>query len=371
MALKRFIHRHRTFWKLTRRELATRTRHVWRHWWARVLIVLLGLLLLACIGLWGVSRWYVAQTRDEPLRVGVTFIADYARHLGLEPRETLNAIFTDLDVKHVRLVSYWNKHEVAPGVYDFTDLDWQFHRAEAAGAKVSLAIGLRQPRWPECHRPAWLESAGPIDWQTQLNAYMTEVIERYRTSPALETYQLENEYNLEAFGECPEPSQERLLSEYNLVKRLDPHHPIILSRSDNLPALLLSEPQPDIVGMSVYRRVWNTNIYQGYFNYPLPSWYYAGLAGLQKIFTGKDSVLHEMQMEPWPPHGKSILETSREEQDKSMSANDFANRVRFAEQTGLRTIDLWGAEWWYYRKVVLHDSSVWDAAQQTLRHDLQ
>jgi len=29
-----------------------------------------------------------------------------------------------------------------------------------------------------------------------------------------------------------------------------------------------------------------------------------------------------------------------------------------------RTIDAWGAEYWYYRLKVLHDSSLWNVAQQ-------
>lgn len=366
--MKRFLYRHRNALRHTGRELARLWQSTWRRWWGKALIIMICTLLGLTALLFGVSRWYVASTRDQPIQLGVTFIADYASFLGVDPRETYNALLDDLDVKHVRLVSYWNKHEVAPGVYDFTELDWQFERAEAANAKISLAIGLRQPRWPECHMPGWHDPDTPDLWQPQLHAYMSTVVERYRDSPALESYQLENEYNLEAFGQCPPPSQERLLSEFDLVKQLDPAHPIILSRSDNLPGLLLSEPVPDIVGVSVYRRVWNTAIYQGYFTYPLPSWYYGGFAGLQKIFTGKDSVLHEMQMEPWPPRGQSILEASRAEQDKSMNANEFQGRVDFAMDTGMRTIDLWGAEWWYYRKTVLHDNSLWDAARSTFHN---
>jgi hypothetical protein len=35
----------------------------------------------------------------------------------------------------------------------------------------------------------------------------------------------------------------------------------------------------------------------------------------------------------------------------------------------MKTIDLWGAEYWYYRMTVLHDSSVWDAAKQAFADD--
>jgi len=337
---------------------------LWRSWWwGKLLIVIFWTLLSIFVAFYGVSRWYVASTRDQPLQLGVTYVADYAAALGVDPRETYDAILHDLDVKHLRLVSYWSKHEPEQGQYDFSELDWQFAEAEEAGAKISLALGLRQPRWPECHAPQWADVHNSDGWQDSLDAYIETVVNRYKDSPALESYQLENEYFLSAFGECPTPSRERLQTEFDLVKRLDPERPIIMTRSDNLPGLLLSEPRPDIVGMSVYRRVWNENIYRGYFNYPLPSWYYAGLAGLQKIFTGRDSMLHEMQMEPWPPSGQFVADVSREVQDESMNASDFENRVQFAERTGLRTIDLWGAVWWYYRKAALHDDSVWNAAK--------
>jgi hypothetical protein len=30
----------------------------------------------------------------------------------------------------------------------------------------------------------------------------------------------------------------------------------------------------------------------------------------------------------------------------------------------MKSIDLWGAEYWYYRKTVLHDDSLWNVASQ-------
>jgi len=38
--------------------------------------------------------------------------------------------------------------------------------------------------------------------------------------------------------------------------------------------------------------------------------------------------------------------------------------VRFAEGTGMREVYLWGAEYWYYRKVKLHDPSLWNVAKE-------
>jgi hypothetical protein len=188
------------------------------------------------------------------------------------------------------------------------------------------------------------------------------VVNRYKTSPALESYQLENEFYNE-FGECNDFNRARLDSELALVRRLDPHHPVIMSRSNNYVGFSLSAPLPDEIGISIYRRVWDGVVTQQYFQYPYPSWYYAFLAGGQKLLTGKDSVIHELQTEPWPPDNQHILETSLADQNETFDAKRLRATTDFATQTGIRQIDLWGAEYWYYRDQILHDSSVWDTAK--------
>jgi hypothetical protein len=337
-------------------------------WWRKAILIIVGLILALLVASLSVAAWYRASTSDTPLQLGVTFVSDYAVALGVDPDQAYTAILQDLDVNNLRLVSYWNKIEQQQGTYNFDELDKQFAQAEAAGAQISLAIGLRQPRWPECHMPDWAKSSSMEQLEPQLMAYLTAVVSRYKDAPNLQSWQLENEALLGAFGECPVANRDRLQREFDLVRKLDTgNHSIIMSRSNNMPFLVLGAPEPDIVGMSVYRRVWNSNFYEGYFNYPLPSWYYASLAGWQKLLTGKDSVLHEMQMEPWPPSGQFIADVSREEQDKSMNASMFQDRIDFAKNTGMRQIDLWGAEWWYYRKVVLNDNSLWQEAAKTFR----
>lgn len=329
-------------------------------------IVTIILVLVAVIlgGSYGVAEWYIHSEKSKPLELGATFIPSYAEQFGLSPENTMDAMISDLHVRRFRLVSYWNNIEPSQGNYDFKTLDWEFKKAEASHSKITLAIGLRQPRWPECHAPKWVNTSQPErDWQPALETFMQEVINRYKSSPALESYQLENEY-WNDFGKCPtNPSSSRLQDEFNLVKRLDSSHPILMSRSNNFPLLVTGQPRPDIIGVSVYRKVWDGAHSHRYFSYPLPSWYYATIAGLQKIFTGRDSIIHELQAEPWPSNDKSITQTSLAEQNKTLDAEQLTKNVKFAENTGMRTIDLWGAPYWYYRKTVLHDPSVWNAAK--------
>ncbi len=325
-------------------------------------IILLVFALFSCM--YGIARWYIWQNQSKPMHVGVTFIPRYARYYDLDPQQTMRALIDELNIKQFRLVSYWDESEAESGKYDFTDLDWQFKYAEDANAKVSLAIGLRQPRWPECHMPIWAMNMPKEQWQNELKEYMRVVIERYKDSPALESYQLENEYFLKVFGECPDHDRDRLIDEYEFVKQVDPNHPVIISRSNNALGLPVGKPTPDMFAISIYKRVWDKTITKRYFEYPFPAWFYGFLAGAGKIVTGKDMIIHELQAEPWAPTETKIA--SLEEQDKSLNPERLRGRFTYGEATGMREMYLWGAEWWYWRKVKHNDSGVWDAAREEI-----
>jgi hypothetical protein len=332
----------------------------WRTgWWQKTITVTVVLVALLFGSMYSIALWYQHEQKGKPLSMGVTFIADYASYLGLDAHQTYSAILNDLHPKRVRLVSYWTDIEPTQGQYNFNELDYEMAQAQTHGVKVTLAVGLRQPRWPECHAPSWIDTTKPEStWEPQLKQYMTTVIARYKNNPALESYQLENEY-FNHFGACNNFDRGRLQSELALVKQLDSAHPVILSRSNNYAGFSLKQPLPDTVGISIYRHVWN----KVYFTYPFPSWYYAFLAGGEQILTGKPSVVHELQAEPWPPHGQDILHTSLSEQNKTFNATTLTATAQFAKQTGVKDIDLWGAEYWYYRMVNLHDDSVWNTAK--------
>ncbi|MBI2592160.1 hypothetical protein HYW36_01655 [Candidatus Saccharibacteria bacterium] len=309
---------------------------------------------------YGAAQWYIAKHNDEPLVLGTTFVPDYAKSYGLDPKETLDAIFSDLGMRQIRLVSYWKNIEAVPGTYDFSELDWQFDMANKYGVQISLAIGLRQPRWPECHEPTWIDFSDK-SWEPRLYSYMKAVVERYKSNPALATYELENEFFMKVFGQCQDFNRYRLIYEYQLVKQWDNVHPVIISRSNNWVGLPLGQPRPDKFGISVYKRVWDKTLTKRYFEYPLPAWFYAALAGGGEILTGKDMIIHELQAEPWPPTG--ILESSLKEQFKSMDAKRLKDRISYGIDTGMRTIDIWGVEWWYWLKTKKNDSSVWNVVK--------
>lgn len=336
-----------------------------KHTWVRrLLIIVLAAVFLFVGGMYGVAQWYIASQRDKPLTFGATFVPNYARSFDLDPQATFDAMINDLGVRRFRLVSYWKDIEHTPGVYDFDELDWQFAKAEAAGAEISLALGLRQPRWPECHGPDWAMIKPMSQWREDLKIFMGKVIDRYKDSPALKEYQLENEFFLSVFGECPDFTRERLVDEYNFVKARDPNHPVIVSRSNNAIGLPLGKPTPDAYAVSVYKRVWDKTITKRYYEYPFPAWFYGALAGGSKILQGRDLFIHELQTEAWLPPGFDMRTAPIEELYKSLSPERLEHRINYGIASGMRTIDLWGVEWWYHMKTKRGAPELWDTAKK-------
>jgi hypothetical protein len=338
-----------------------------RNWRTKLVVVVCSLFLLTLGTMYGIARWYIATESSKPLEMGVSFIPAYAESLGLNPQETMDALINDVGVRRFRLVSYWDQLEPQKGQYDFSLLDWQMQKAETSHSKVTLALGLRQPRWPECHMPQWASGEPATEWQPQLSDFMAAVVNRYKNSPALESYQVENEFFLRGFGVCTNFDRSRLVAEYNLVDALDPHHKIIIARSQNAMGISTGAPQPDELGVSIYKRVWDSNLTHRYLEYPFPAWYYGFLAGWQKIVTGKDTIIHELQAEAYAPNGKAVVETDLAEQNKSFDAQRFKDRVQYGKATGMREIYLWGGEYWYYRSTILGDHSLMDVARQTFQ----
>jgi len=301
-------------------------------------------------------------------RIGASFSVKYAGELGVDWQPAFQALLDDIGVKHVRLMSYWDMHEPQDDQYDWFALDWQMDEAAKRGAQVSLAVGLRQPRWPECHFPDWAKRLPREEWHPKLMDYLTAVVKRYQNHPALVSYQLENEALNDWFGECFVHERDKLKAdltkEFELIKQLDTKHKVVMSLSDQhgIPA---GEPTPDIYGYSVYRVVYNQQIAKGYFIYPTPIWYHRLRAWVIDVLKNRPILIHELQLEPWGPAPTPQL--SIPEQDKSMSPTQMYKNVDFGRQIGLDEAYLWGAEWWYWRKVVLGDSDPWVAAKDIVR----
>ena len=298
---------------------------------------------------------------DMEPRFGVSFSVKQCRNFGMEWQPVLDELLSDLGVRRYRLMSYWDEHEKEQGTFDFSALDEQLALIARHGGTVSLCLGARQPRWPENHWPSWAWKLTKEERSVALFTYLEAVVGRYKDNPVIISYQLENEALLEQFGERPEVDRERIRTEYQFVKKLDPAKPIIMTTSTSW-GIPIRQPIPDIVGFSYYQVLYRDGRYTLSFHRP---WVDRLRARIIKLLHKKPSFIHELQAEPWGP--KNIWEMPAEEQFKSMSLEQLQENIRQAKATNLYPVDLWGAEWWYWLKNKHDDPSLWDAVKKEIR----
>lgn len=291
---------------------------------------------------------------------GVSFSVKQCRNFGLEPNEVLDWLIK-VGFRRFRLMSYWDEHEATKGKLNFKSLDEQIDTIAKAGGKISLCLGVRQPRWPENHWPAWALKLDRQKRTEAICAYIEAVVLRYKDNPAIENYQLENEALLKSFGENPDIDRNRLRREFKLVKRLDPSKLVIMTTSTSW-GIPLRRPIPDVVGFSFYQVIFNDRKGKYTISFHKP-WLDKLRAAAIKLIWRKSSFIHELQLEPWGP--KAIWEMSKKEQDKSMSTSHILRNITLAASTGLEPIYLWGGEWWYWR-MSKKDILTWEATKQGL-----
>lgn len=332
--------------------------------WQRILVyALISLIVLVTIHL----SLEASFSEVKNPNYGVSFSVKYANELGVDWKANFTALLDDMKIRNYRLMSYWDMVEPEQGKFNFSELDWQMDEAAKRGAKVSLAVGMRQPRWPECHKPIWVGQMGRAERDNAIIAFNTAVVQRYKNHPALSSYQLENEAVNSWFGECTpdDIDQKRLVREFDAIKQIDQKHPIYMSLSDQH-GLPLNKPVPDKYGYSVYRIVWNdkTGPFKFYVTYPTPVWYHRLRALWIKTFKHRDVFIHELQIEPWGP--VATVQLSIEEQNRSMGEKQIKENVRFARKIGKQDIYTWGGEWWYWRKTKLNDPTLWETVRTEL-----
>lgn len=298
-------------------------------------------------------------------KLGVSFSVKQCRDFQIDPHDTLDWLLHEMGFRRFRLMSYWNEHEKKQGRYDFSALDQQLGQIEKAGGIVTLCLGVRQPRWPESHWPDWALKLPQTERYQALADFITAVVQRYKDRKLIVNWQLENEALNRNFGENGDFNRKRLRDEYNLVKRLDPARPVVMSTSNSW-GLPLRRPIPNLIGFSFYRVIY----VNGNYTYSkLPVWSFRLRDILAKIilrwphFT--DTFIHELQCEPWGP--KAIWEMPVEEQDKSMGSEQIRTNIQLAKSTGLYPMDLWGGEWWYWRLKNHGDDSIWQSVYKNIQ----
>ena len=291
---------------------------------------------------------------------GVNFSQRYAQNLGLNWREVYLALLNDLGAKNLKIAVDWDMVEPEEGKYNFSDLDWQINQAEKKKAKLLLAVGMKTPRWPECHEPNWIQKKKPEVRRQKLLDYIKEVVNRYKNSSAVWAWQVENEPFF-SFGECPKIDEGFLKKEIDLVRAFDPQKPIIISESGEFSLWFKAARYGDIVGVTMYKKVWFKEINRC-VSYPFPPVFYQRKARIINKFFGKKVICVEFQAEPWGP--RPLYDLPLEEQEKIMDLDQFQKNIRFAKKTGFDTFYLWGGEWWYWLKSKQNQPQIWNEAKK-------
>ncbi len=309
----------------------------------RIFQVILLIIIVFCL------FWYWPQEKIKP-NYGVTFSAKYARELKLDPKESLEQIIKDLNIKKIRLVAYWDDIEGEQGSLNFQDLDWQIEMAEKYNVEVILAIGKRVPRWPECHIPYWALQLDQEKQKESILKFITEVVNRYKDKEVVKIWQVENEPFLTGYAKqyCGQLNEEFLDKEIALVKSLDIDTPVLMTDSGELGLWADAYSRGDQFGSTFYVYVAN-NFFEDVRSFMSHNSYRYKMAIMKLLFGEKPTYLIEISIEPWLT--KPIINTSFKEQLHKMNIERAEIILDIASQTGFSEQYLWGAEWWYYLKI--------------------
>jgi len=296
----------------------------------------------------------------EDIRWGVNFSHKHAENLGLDWQETYLALFDDLRARRVKLITQWNLLEPEDDRFDFEAIDWQLERAEERGAEILFVVGMKTPRYPECHIPGWANDLEAGERQGQVLEFLRAVVSRYKSSSAIRAWQVENE-PLFPFGECPPADGEFLKKEVALVKEIDSSRPVVVTDTGEFSLWFEVAEIADVVGTTLYRKIWFREL-GIYVPYKIPAVFYGRKAWLVEKLYGKEVINVELQAEPWGP--KLLYDSPLEEQEKTMNLEKFRDVIDYAKRTGLPEFYFWGAEWWHWMKEIQGNDAVWETAKE-------
>lgn len=341
-----------------------------RHFFIKICALIVMIAGILWFGLVGYAQ-SIPVDRMRAISWYVTFSSKFSKELGLDWRENFTEILYEVQPRKIRIVAYWDEIERTKGVFDFSDLDWQMDRVAQEGIHAVLVIGMRVPRWPECHIPSWAQNEQAIKMQHALEKYMVRVIERYKHHSALAVWQLENEPFL-SFGLCPKREKNFFERELALLKSLDSTHPVLVTDSGEFGAWHRAVREGDIFGTTIYRRVYPPSVgrFTGIIDYPIGPSFFRLREQIARFFAGepdKPFVVIELQAEPWGM--LPIGQLSYEEQVRIFPPAYFAETIQFAVDTGFSEYYLWGVEWWYAMRVQYGESRYWDTAAQLIREN--
>lgn len=328
--------------------LSTKFPHIYKERLTFINLIAKGLgILLVGIGLFTLA---FAKPYISP-DFGVTYSTKYAKYLGVDPKTNYPRMLDELGIKYVRFPIYWDEVEPSPGKYDFSQIDYYFQESEKRNVKVTAVVGLRQPRWPECHAPGWTQNLTEEEKTAAILALVKEEINHLKTYANIETWQIENEPLLE-WGLCDPVTSEtlsRVRDELTLVKTLD-QRPTLLTDSGELSSWVsVSKLTSGQFAVTLYRTVWSP--YIGLVDYPFPPIFYRIKSQIVKTVTKQPNqveIVSELQAEPWITNNQNLVDIEPKILERQFPVSKLKNNISYAHESGFSKIYLWGVEWWYY-----------------------
>ncbi|NCP58564.1 hypothetical protein AUJ30_02145 [Candidatus Wolfebacteria bacterium CG1_02_39_135] len=324
-------------------------------------LIILGILWLGLIA----YSQTIPVNPNRNIEWNVTFSAKFSRQLGLDWQKNYEAILNELKPKKVRLVIYWDQTEKERGGFDFSETDWLLEKSREYKTSVILTLGMKVPRWPECHTPEWTQNLTPDEKEEALRQYLKTVVSRYKDNLIIEMWQIENEPFL-LFGECPGRSKDFFEKEISTVKSIDSKRPVVSTDSGEFGLWYKAAKEGDIFGTTMYRKVYTKLLgpFLGNIEYPIGPEYFRLKEKIVRFLINdynKRFIVIELQGEPWSP--TELQDRTYEDQMELFSFDYFTDTIKYAKETGFDEYYLWGSEWWYWLKEKHNDSRFWDYAK--------
>jgi hypothetical protein len=329
-----------------------------KKWIKRIVIIIGSVFVCVALALFFLAR----KEKPTAITYGISYNVPYVLELGLDPDKVFDAFLNDLGARDFRLSAHWPLIEPARNQFDFTWMDTDMEKAEKAGAHVIFGVGRRLPRWPECHVPLWAKSLSLEEQKEEIREYIKAVVLRYKDSPAITHWQVENEPYLGLFAHdyCGDLDETFLEEEIALVKSLDGTRPVLVTDSGNLGTWKGAYTHGDAFGTSVYVYFWNPEL--GQFKTILPPWFYRAKEKiLALLYEEKETMLIELSLEPWLL--EPVAQVPVDVQYSRMDIEKFNEIIEYAKSTRYEKQYLWGGEWWFWLRERGH-AEMWNRGKE-------
>jgi hypothetical protein len=325
-----------------------------------------GLFVLITAALLLGSEAWPPDAPAAPL-VGFSFSPEISYAADRDPAQDLTRLLDATDPDLVRLPIYWDAVQPSPDQLDFSSVDdllvvIAVHNVTAAHmTRVVLTVGARNFLYPELHEPVW---AGPREQPflaraqagDTYRAYFDASITRYRDSPLVYAWQVENE-PLDYVGNvstgADQITADQMAWEVGEVHRLDPNHQAVVTTYNAMnasldmlqlwsPSMFGQSGHPeaaldvgDVLGLDLYvdgpnisyRHLLTIDVREEWKEQALSFW--TDRATKQ----GKEVWLAEMQAQPWG------AETTFTPADLIASAVDYRGQP-------MQVVLMWGVDTW-------------------------